>query len=103
LAFCHRLGRNGLASGFVVLLFLALQALAASPYLHHALHHDSHQADHQCVVKLLSDGQVNVEPGVESVRPAEVSFVAPLAPDLLSIPAPEHQLPPGRAPPCLLP
>src|ERR1051325_1296375 len=50
---CRKLVRSGIANGAVVLLFLALQTLAASPQLHHALHPDSNQPSHQCVVKLF--------------------------------------------------
>jgi hypothetical protein len=52
-----------LGRSFAIILLLALQALAASPDLHHLLHEDSQQASHQCPIKLMTDGQVDVEPG----------------------------------------
>jgi hypothetical protein len=53
----------------------SIQLFAASPELHDLLHTDSHQADHQCAIKLLSDGQVNLEPAqVHLYIPEHVSL-----------------------------
>ena len=100
---CSKLGRNQFAAGLAVLLLLALQALAASPHLHHLLHEDSHQPDHQCAVKLLSDGMVDLEPGlVFLVQPRAESAPASVR-ETIILSAPDHQFPPGRAPPVSLP
>jgi hypothetical protein len=102
LTLCHRLGRNALGVSVVVLLFLSLQALAGSPLLHHALHHDSHQPDHQCVVKLLSDGQLDLEPVLFCVIPKEELLSAPSAPESHFPRSSRHLFPPGRGPPSLI-
>ena len=50
--------KAALAGLLVVQLFLLL-ALGGSPTLHHALHHDSNQADHDCLVTMFTKGQLS--------------------------------------------
>ncbi len=50
--------KAALAGLLVVQLFLLL-ALGGSPTLHHALHHDSNQADHDCLVTVFTKGQLS--------------------------------------------
>jgi len=87
-------------SAFLVLQLLTLLALAASPALHHALHHDSDQPGHDCLVTAFVKGQVS-----EAVLPLVVAFFAiflicamrlPGLPPRLSF---EYRFAPGRAPP----
>lgn len=85
-----------------MLLFLALQLLAVCPHLHHELHPNSQQPDHQCAVKLLSEGQVDVASGFVAVMVPAPSFAAPLAAPTVILSGADHQLPPGRAPPSSL-
>jgi hypothetical protein len=77
--------------------------MAVSPCLHHDLHPDSHQPDHKCAVKLLSEGQLDVELGGVSVSPPQLVRFAPLRPETISPVTPALLLPPGRAPPVSLP
>ena len=97
----HASARKALGSGLAVLLFLSLQLLAVSPHLHHEVHPDSHQPDHQCAVKLLSDGQVDVAADFVVVAVPTSDFTAPLPAESVFLPAADHQFPPGRAPPFL--
>lgn len=50
--------KAALAGLLVVQLFILL-ALGGSPALHHALHSDSNQADHSCLVTVFTKGQVS--------------------------------------------
>jgi hypothetical protein len=82
-----------------LVLFLTLQTFAASPSLHHFIHQDAKQPDHQCAVTLISHGQV-------VLTLIEVSVTAPvIVADELPVPvlpvlaALEYRLLPERAPP----
>lgn len=113
---CHRLrtsfrpflcrwtrGRNAVLSGVVLAFFVALSAFAASPALHHELHHDSDHPDHSCFIKQFSDGQIDVAAGWVEV-PLPVMLPAELAvPKPLILVAVDYRLLPGRAPPAFLP
>ena len=98
LRLCQRTARHALGGGLAVLLFLMLQALSVSPHLHHLLHEDSHQPDHQCSIKLLSDGQMDVESSGGFQTPQPDSFVAQSSGVTLA-PQVEFSNPPGRGPP----
>lgn len=85
---------------FCALAVWMLGALAVSPQLHAALHHDADQSDHTCAVTLFSHG----------VETAAIGPGLSFAPSLLPIgdcgPVPElalaaapHRLPPGCGPP----
>src|SRR5438477_2658633 len=49
-------GRNSLAAGLMLVLFLGLQVVTASSALHQWLHPQSASPDHQCVITLVSHG-----------------------------------------------
>ena len=92
---------RALFASMLTLLFVWLQVLASSPALHHAIHSDSHQPDHQCVIKLLSQGQVDVAEGMTGVTVQAQTVIAPPVPPLPIQVAIEFRLLPGRAPPSL--
>ncbi|HWF19966.1 MAG TPA: hypothetical protein VG754_11900 [Verrucomicrobiae bacterium] len=80
-------------------LFLFLQTLAAVPGLHRHFHHDADQADHQCVVTLLLQGNLEAASSFVSVMlPAAQVSVIPLRPAFIRV-AIDYRLLPGRAPP----
>jgi hypothetical protein len=80
-------------------LFLFLQAAAAVPGFHQYLHHDADQADHQCAVTLLSQGNLQIASNVTPiVLPASFVVLVPLRPATVQVVV-DQQLPPGRAPP----
>jgi hypothetical protein len=91
------LGKPGKGLLLLALWFL-LQAAANSPSFHLTIHPDAGSPDHQCVVKLLSSGQVDTAANDVSL----VVAVVPLAVYLPESPFPVRnffQLPPGRGPP----
>ena len=53
-----RVAKTALAV-FLGLQILLLLALAASPTLHHALHHDSDKVDHDCLVTAFAKGTLD--------------------------------------------
>ena len=53
-----RVAKTALAL-FLGLQIVLLLALAASPSLHHALHHDSDKADHDCLVTAFVKGTLD--------------------------------------------
>ena len=67
-------GRTAKAAlaAFLALLLLNLLVLAACPRLHHALHHDSDKADHECLVTMFVKGQL----GEALLMPAVTFFAA---------------------------
>lgn len=67
--------RQGVAA-LCLLLFLAVQAMAAVPALHALVHSDSNDPSHQCAVTLLLHGKVHS--GDATVQPAQSApeFVA---------------------------
>ena len=46
-------------AGLLVFQLFLLLALGGSPALHHALHSDSNQADHSCLVTVFTKGQLS--------------------------------------------
>ena len=54
-----RTAKTVLAAALILQVF-ALLVLVASPALHHALHHDSNDSDHGCIVTLFLKGQLCV-------------------------------------------
>jgi hypothetical protein len=87
-------------SAVLVLQLLILLALAASPGLHEALHHDCGQPDHDCLVTNFVKGQL----GESVLLPPVIFFLLfvicaacrpPVAPRL----ALQARFAPGRAPP----
>ena len=82
-------------------LYLCLSLAAADHALHRSLHADAGQPGHQCVLTLLGQGQVDVEPpAVASVR--RVEMFASTLPSTEPLPAPLcRRLPPSRGPPAV--
>jgi hypothetical protein len=91
--------RNLFAVALMLGLYLALQVLAHSDFLHHCAHEDSHAPEHQCVIKLVADGQLLIGPLPQfDFRP--LSHDVPLTPPPSSaVLGDARLLPPGRAPP----
>jgi len=93
------LGKPGKGLLLLAIWFSAL-ATATSSSLHLALHPDAGSPDHQCVVKLLSSGQVDTAE-VSVPLDSPVVYLAVCIPDN---PFPTRiffQLPPCRGPPAL--
>jgi hypothetical protein len=82
-----------------LLLFVGLQFASVSDQLHDALHADTHHADHTCVVKLLSQGQVDAPDPVVLILPATLSLPLSLVLEPLAFSSVEYLLQFGRAPP----
>lgn len=88
-----------ISSLLALVLYLVVQAFAASPSLHHFIHHDADQADHQCAVTLLSHGQVALTPTEVSV-PVPIRLLGELTlPTVPVLGTVEYRLLPERAPP----
>jgi len=91
--------KAALAGLLVVQLFLLL-ALGGSPTLHHALHHDSNQADHDCLVTMFTKGQLG-----EAVTVSIITALAIFTLCTVLLPASRPRLffgyrfDPSRAPP----
>lgn len=91
-------GRSAIA-GLLLTLFVFTLCLSSSEALHHPLHEDSRESDHQCAVALLELGlveaaDVTIPTSVPAVVPiynvfSQGSFTSSIA----------ALLPPGRAPP----
>jgi hypothetical protein len=89
-------------SGFLVLLLLLLNVLAASPALHELIHKDAGQADHACVITLFTHGHVDSASGhvPVAVPNAEIETTPSIifsGPDTAV-----ENLPPGRGPPVVI-
>jgi hypothetical protein len=84
-------------------LFLFLQAASALPALHHWLHSDSTTPDHQCVIRLVSQGQIeHALPQVAVPLPQIIPVPAAAVPAALVLVEVDYRLLPGRAPPSVL-
>jgi len=83
----------------VVLLYLFIAMMAASPAIHHFIHPDADQGSHHCAATLISHGQVDA-PSIVAVviRPDLLlgKFILPAAPELAKS---DYRLIPGRDPP----
>ena len=81
---------------------LLLLALIASPALHHALHPDSHHADHECLVTVFAKGQVNQVEIIPVLGVVALFVMYVLARPAFSPPVQfAYRFARGRAPPCL--
>jgi hypothetical protein len=87
------------ASALLLVLFLFLQAMAASPALHTLVHHDAADPDHECAVTLFAHGQVNFSSTAAPVfcAPAGLIF-SESSPRIIFVSA-DVRLLPGRGPP----
>ena len=81
-------------------LFLALQLFAGSSSLHQAIHSDANSPTHQCVITLLTQGQVNVPvvTGIWLAFATALIFSLPLLQAAVQTSL-DLRLAPGRAPP----
>jgi hypothetical protein len=85
----------------LALQMLTLLALAACPALHHALHSESNNPDHDCLVTLFAKGQLS-----EAVMTPIVALVAAFVMCAVLLPGFqlrflfEYRFAPSRAPPC---
>jgi hypothetical protein len=87
---------------FCLVSFVFLQALSASPVLHCHFHHDAGKADHNCVVTMLSQGNVITAAAVPFIQlPSVFVIESPAALVSVSVSV-DYQLLPGRAPPSFL-
>lgn len=83
----------------MILLFLSIVALAASPALHEWIHSDAKDVDHHCVITALAHGQLDASACDVSAPVPNCCFeLASPVTALFSCPILEF-FPPGRAPP----
>jgi succinate dehydrogenase/fumarate reductase cytochrome b subunit len=95
----RRLGGPALA-GFLALMLLLVNAMAASPALHRAIHHDADADDHECAVTLFIKGQVSAAVIVTVAAGLLAVFgVVVLLTDTPLFPAVEYSFSSSRAPP----
>ena len=99
LKFCQRLKIRAFGGSLAALLYVVLQLFASSPELHHLLHADANQPNHQCAIKLLSDGQVDVVSHDAEIRVPDLPLVAAISGPFVALVRVDIQLPLGRAPP----
>ena len=83
-------------------LFASVLALANSATLHQALHPNATAPDHQCVVTLLANGQVDVCSGVATALPPTSVLVSFVLPAFSFETGTSFNLPLSRGPPALL-
>ena len=91
---------NVFVAGLMLLLWLTGVASAASSEVHRFFHADADQASHDCVVSLISKGQLHPTTTVVTVTPPPV-IETPLsrAPGVTPIFSRDLRLAPERAPP----
>jgi hypothetical protein len=84
----------------VALLFLGLSAASVS--LHHLLHNDAGNPNHQCAVTLLAHGKIHLAVGMTAPVRASEYVAESVVPPVSVVVAVDYQLLPGRAPPFFL-
>ena len=95
----RRLGGPALAV-LLALMLLLVNAMAASPALHRAIHHDADADDHECAVTLFIKGQVSTAVIVTVVMGLLGIFgVVALLTDTPIFPAVDYSFSSSRAPP----
>src|SRR5258706_8991276 len=89
-------------AGILVVLFVLLAGLAASPALHQAIHPDANSSSHTCAISLLAQGHLESPVGSTflCLAPASVNYATPIHISVFGIAV--ELLPPGRAPPATL-
>ena len=81
-------------------LWLGLVVLANSPSLHHCLHEDSHQPNHECVIKLIDgSGAVALSAGADVLGVVPGFVFQPVRCGDSDPGAVDVQLPASRGPP----
>ncbi|HXP62149.1 MAG TPA: hypothetical protein VN829_16750 [Dongiaceae bacterium] len=83
----------------LLVLFLVLVGLAASPELHHALHADANTPGHHCAISALLHGQIEPSVCEAPLCLAAVAWDHPGRLSLSVVEGTEELLPPGRGPP----
>jgi hypothetical protein len=86
-------------AGLLLGLFLPALSMAHFGALHEALHADAHNANHQCAVQLLEQGNLAAADTIIVVLPITVPIIPTLAVVTAVVPPAAAELPPGRAPP----
>jgi hypothetical protein len=91
--------RFRLPAGILVVLFLVLAGISASPTLHHAIHADAGSTNHHCIITVLAQGQFEAPLGgaILCFAPSSFHYAAPSLKPVFG--AETELLPPGRAPP----
>lgn len=84
-----------------LVLFVGLQFAAVSEQLHKAIHADAQHADHTCVIKLLSLGQVEAADSAILVPPPSLALVFESIPEPITLSPADYLLQFGRAPPSI--
>ena len=94
--------QNGKAAivGIALFLWLYTFLLAGSPVLHALAHADSKSPKHECVVTLLTKGQLLCSGSpLVITREADVFCILPMGSATVRLPDVAYRLSPSRAPP----
>lgn len=92
-------GSVRLLSGFVLFLFLFLQAMATSPTLHALVHSDASEAGHECAVTLFAHGQIDAASAPPIVFFVPTRVVVEQSLPVIVFVSSDLRLLPGRGPP----
>lgn len=85
---------------FLAALVVFLAAVAVSPASHHAIHHDSGHAHHECAITMFAQGAEPAQVAVEVLWPIELAEAgAPAVQELAGVAEPAHLRPPASGPP----
>jgi hypothetical protein len=88
--------------GMLLMLFLSVLALTVSETLHHEVHAEAGEAEHQCAATMLQSGQFEMPAvTVAATTEAPVAWLE-LAPEINFVRSVELSLPPSCGPPALL-
>jgi hypothetical protein len=81
-------------------LWLGLLGLASSERLHHLLHSDSHQANHECLITLISKGHLlGVSIPIAALSAVFVCIGSGPSAEKILLSIADIRLAPSRAPP----
>ncbi len=90
-------------AGLLVVLVLVSSLLAVSPELHHRLHADSTQSDHQCALTILEHQQVLASEPQTLVPDCSLGLISFLRiSHSAALPSFDYASAPSRAPPAVL-
>jgi hypothetical protein len=91
-----------LIAGLLLGMFLSVLAMAQFQALHHALHPEAGQPNHECAVTLLTSGQIETATVGVSVSLAPSFVITFQLPETPVFTVADYSLLPGRAPPASL-